>query len=209
MTPENTNGWVSTQQDGAVLTVTLDRPDQLNAQTPATWSTLAQIGCVAGRRRAGGRRPRRGPLVLRRAWTAACSAPSRAWAAVSASWAGIAPRREDRIRELPGGFPLAALARARLDRRRAGARHRRGLPARAGLRPADHGRRRPAAAARGDARAGPRPHRHQHAGRARSATPGRWRSPDRPRRAGRARPTRSGWPPPSSRPGSSTPRSPT
>jgi enoyl-CoA hydratase/carnithine racemase len=42
--PENTNGWVRTQQDGAVLTVTLDRPDQLNAQTPTTWSTLAQIG---------------------------------------------------------------------------------------------------------------------------------------------------------------------
>ena len=44
MNPENTNGWVRTQQDGAVLTVTLDRPDQLNAQTPTTWSTLAQIG---------------------------------------------------------------------------------------------------------------------------------------------------------------------
>ena len=44
MNPEKTNGWVRTQQDGAVLTVTLDRPDQLNAQTPATWSTLAQIG---------------------------------------------------------------------------------------------------------------------------------------------------------------------
>jgi enoyl-CoA hydratase/carnithine racemase len=42
--PENANGWVRTQQDGAVLTVTLDRPDQLNAQTPATWSALAQIG---------------------------------------------------------------------------------------------------------------------------------------------------------------------
>jgi enoyl-CoA hydratase/carnithine racemase len=42
--PENTNGYVRTAQDGAVLTVTLDRPDQLNAQTPTTWSTLAQIG---------------------------------------------------------------------------------------------------------------------------------------------------------------------
>jgi enoyl-CoA hydratase/carnithine racemase len=38
------NGWVRTQQDGAVLTVTLDRADQLNAQTPTTWSTLARIG---------------------------------------------------------------------------------------------------------------------------------------------------------------------
>ena len=44
MNPENTNGWVRTQQDGAVLTVTLDRPDQLNAQTPVTWATLAEIG---------------------------------------------------------------------------------------------------------------------------------------------------------------------
>jgi enoyl-CoA hydratase/carnithine racemase len=40
---ENT-GWVRTSRDGAVLTVTLDRPDQLNAQTPATWSALAAIG---------------------------------------------------------------------------------------------------------------------------------------------------------------------
>jgi enoyl-CoA hydratase/carnithine racemase len=35
---------VRTSQDGAVLTVTLDRPDQLNAQTPVTWSMLAEIG---------------------------------------------------------------------------------------------------------------------------------------------------------------------
>jgi enoyl-CoA hydratase/carnithine racemase len=27
-----------------VLTVTLDRPDQLNAQTPATWAALAEVG---------------------------------------------------------------------------------------------------------------------------------------------------------------------
>jgi enoyl-CoA hydratase/carnithine racemase len=37
-------GWVRTSRDGAVLTVTLDRPDQLNAQTPATWSALAAVG---------------------------------------------------------------------------------------------------------------------------------------------------------------------
>ena len=40
---ENT-GWIRTSRDGAVLTVTLDRPDQLNAQTPATWSALAAVG---------------------------------------------------------------------------------------------------------------------------------------------------------------------
>ncbi|HLM06245.1 MAG TPA: enoyl-CoA hydratase/isomerase family protein [Blastococcus sp.] len=37
-------GWVRTSRDGAVLTVTLDRADQLNAQTPVTWTTLAGIG---------------------------------------------------------------------------------------------------------------------------------------------------------------------
>ena len=38
------NGWVRTARDGAVLTVTLDRPEQLNAQTPATWAALAGLG---------------------------------------------------------------------------------------------------------------------------------------------------------------------
>ena len=37
-------GWVRTSRAGAVLTLTLDRPDQLNAQTPETWSALADIG---------------------------------------------------------------------------------------------------------------------------------------------------------------------
>src|SRR5688500_5364411 len=38
------NGWVRTRQDGSVLTVTLDRADQLNAQTPDTWAALAAVG---------------------------------------------------------------------------------------------------------------------------------------------------------------------
>ncbi|WP_245820955.1 enoyl-CoA hydratase/isomerase family protein [Geodermatophilus pulveris] len=33
-----------TARDGAVLTVTLDRADQLNAQTPDTWAALAAVG---------------------------------------------------------------------------------------------------------------------------------------------------------------------
>ena len=37
------DGWVRTARDGAVLTVTLDRPDQLNAQTPATWAALREV----------------------------------------------------------------------------------------------------------------------------------------------------------------------
>jgi enoyl-CoA hydratase/carnithine racemase len=44
VTADERHGWVRTSQDGAVLTVTLDRPDQLNAQTPVTWSVLAEIG---------------------------------------------------------------------------------------------------------------------------------------------------------------------
>jgi enoyl-CoA hydratase/carnithine racemase len=46
VTPEDlkNNGWVRTSRDGAVLTVTLDRADQLNAQTPATWTALAAVG---------------------------------------------------------------------------------------------------------------------------------------------------------------------
>ena len=37
-------GWVTTARDGAVLTVTLDRADQLNAQTPETWAALRAVG---------------------------------------------------------------------------------------------------------------------------------------------------------------------
>jgi enoyl-CoA hydratase/carnithine racemase len=44
VTAVGTDGRVRTSRDGAVLTVTLDRPDQLNAQTPATWSALAAVG---------------------------------------------------------------------------------------------------------------------------------------------------------------------
>jgi enoyl-CoA hydratase/carnithine racemase len=44
VTAVDTDGWVRTARDGAVLTVTLDRPDRLNAQTPATWEALAAVG---------------------------------------------------------------------------------------------------------------------------------------------------------------------
>jgi enoyl-CoA hydratase/carnithine racemase len=38
------HGRVRIEAAGPVLTVTLDRPEQLNAQTPATWRALAAIG---------------------------------------------------------------------------------------------------------------------------------------------------------------------
>ncbi len=44
MTAVDVDGRVRTSREGAVLTVTLDRPEQLNAQTPATWSALAAVG---------------------------------------------------------------------------------------------------------------------------------------------------------------------
>jgi enoyl-CoA hydratase/carnithine racemase len=44
VTSGDVDGWVRTSRDGAVLTVTLDRPEQLNAQTPATWAALAEVG---------------------------------------------------------------------------------------------------------------------------------------------------------------------
>jgi enoyl-CoA hydratase/carnithine racemase len=44
VTLEEPRGWVRTSRDGAVLTVTLDRPDRLNAQTPETWAALAEVG---------------------------------------------------------------------------------------------------------------------------------------------------------------------
>ncbi len=37
-------GRIRVETTGPVLTVTLDRPDQLNAQTPATWRALAAVG---------------------------------------------------------------------------------------------------------------------------------------------------------------------
>jgi enoyl-CoA hydratase/carnithine racemase len=44
VTTAEDDGWVRTARDGAVLTVTLDRPEQLNAQTPATWAALSAAG---------------------------------------------------------------------------------------------------------------------------------------------------------------------
>ena len=72
--------------------VTLDRPDQLNAQTPATWTALAvgasldddvRVVVVRGR----------GPLLLRGPGPQPVRRRPRDRPADSASWAGCAPRR--------------------------------------------------------------------------------------------------------------------
>ena len=44
MSGDPARGWVTTSLEGPVLTVTLDRAEQLNAQVPATWTTLAAVG---------------------------------------------------------------------------------------------------------------------------------------------------------------------
>jgi enoyl-CoA hydratase/carnithine racemase len=44
VSPVDHDGWVRTEREGPVLTVTLDRADQLNAQTPATWAALRAVG---------------------------------------------------------------------------------------------------------------------------------------------------------------------
>src|SRR3954452_21772607 len=43
VTDTSPDGWIRTDRDGAVLRITLDRPDQLNAQTPATWTALRRV----------------------------------------------------------------------------------------------------------------------------------------------------------------------
>jgi enoyl-CoA hydratase/carnithine racemase len=42
-------GHVRAEQAGPMLTVTLDRPEQRNAQTPATWRALSAVGAVVAR----------------------------------------------------------------------------------------------------------------------------------------------------------------
>jgi enoyl-CoA hydratase/carnithine racemase len=41
---DQTDAGVRVEVDGAVATVVLDRPDKRNAQTPAMWEALADIG---------------------------------------------------------------------------------------------------------------------------------------------------------------------
>ena len=49
MTPEElAQAGLRYVEDGVVATITLDRPDKRNAQTPATWRALARIGASIG-----------------------------------------------------------------------------------------------------------------------------------------------------------------
>ena len=173
-------------------TVTLDQAGRRNAMTPAMWRALAAIG---------GALPAEVRVVVVRGAGPSFSAgldrgmftpegvpgedPLPSPAEPGRSRTGSPPSRT----ASPG-----CATRPRLGRRGPGARHRRRLPARAVLRPAGGRRRRPVLHEGAGARAGPRPHRHQAAGRDRRATPG---PGDLPRPAAAwARPRRpsSGWP---------------
>ena len=58
-------GRVRVETTGPVLTITLDRPEQLNAQTPATWRALAAIGAELAADRGGAKQDeRRGARVV-------------------------------------------------------------------------------------------------------------------------------------------------
>ena len=189
-----TDGWVRTSRDGDVLTVTLDRADQLNAQTPATWAALAAVGesldddvrvvVVRGAGRSFSAGLDRGPV--RAPSPASSGTLGDLRPAVRGGGTGADPR-------LPGGFRWLRSPRDRLGRGGAGPRHRRWCAARARLRPAGHRRRRTAPAARGDARPRARPDRHQQPGGARRLLAGAGDLPDRSRsRRGRGAGDRAG-----------------
>ena len=146
MNPENTNGWVQDTAGRRRPHRHPGPPDQLNAQTPTTWATLAQVGASlddgvrvvvvrgAGRSFSAGldRQPvQRRARCGRRARRPRTAPDRRGRGPDRASYqAGFRWLRK------PGIVSIAA---------RAGARHRRRLPAGARLRPAHPHRRRAAA----------------------------------------------------------------
>ena len=86
----------ATTSTAPVATITLDRPEVRNAQTPAMWRALAEIGARAPRRRAGrGRHAARGSRS-RPGWTGRCSTRRRT--AGDRGRAARAERRGDRRR---------------------------------------------------------------------------------------------------------------
>ena len=132
--------------DGEIATITLDRPEKRNAQTFATWSALARIGdtlpsrCASSWSEVRGRPSRQGS-------TCGCS-PRRGSRARARSGLGGAcsttRRFEQRLAKAQQGFLWLRRPDIVSDRGRAGPRDRRGIPARARLRPAGPGRRRQA-----------------------------------------------------------------
>ena len=134
-------GRVRVEAAGPVLTVTLDRPEQLNAQTPATWRALAAIGSTLA--------PEVRVVVLRGAGASFSAGLDRAMftpeglpdepslLALAALDDGVLDATIDGFQ---AGVRLLVAGPGRDRRRRPGQRDRRGLPAGPGLRPAGAGR---------------------------------------------------------------------
>ena len=113
--------------DGAVATVTLNRPERRNAMTPATWLGLARIGAAIPEQVR--------VVVVRGAGPSFCAGIDlRLFSAEGVPGEdrpppGDAPDFDQTIAGVPGRLPLASQSAIRLGRRRAGARYRCGLPA--------------------------------------------------------------------------------
>ena len=134
MTPEDlADAGLLFTVDGPVATVTLDRPEVRNAQTPLMWRTLAAIGEQI---------PDDVRVVLVRGSGQSFSAGlDRAMLDPAGGVEGaetvaaLLAKPDDEIfvdhRRLPARLHLAARPALRLDRGGAGLRHRRRLPARA------------------------------------------------------------------------------
>ena len=135
---------LSLDLDGAVLTVTLDKPERRNSQTPAMWHTLAAIGQAL---------PDDVRVVVVRGagegFSAGIDTRLLGPAGIEGEESVLDLMHEadeeivDGDRRLPAGVRLAGRPAVRLGGGGARLRHRGRLPARPGLRPAGRGRRRP------------------------------------------------------------------
>ena len=188
-------GGLTLSSNGVVATITLDRPETRNAQTPATWQALRIIGASLDPGRAGGRGPRRRGHVLLGAGPPDARPGGSRRGAVGHAPAGPAGPRDGREhRDLAGGVHLAAPPRHHQRRRRPGGRGGRRLPAGAGLRPAGarpttHGSR-CASRCSGSSRTS----REQNRWSTLLATREPWRSAPPPGGSRPTRPATSGWP---------------
>ena len=185
-------GGVRLDVDGAVATVTLDRPEVRNAQTRATWDALAAIGAgLADEVRVVVLRGD-GPsfsagLDLRLVDGRGVEGEDDVPTLMTRSDAEI----EEWIAGCQAGFTWLRDPRFVEHRGPAGPRVRRRLPAGSGLRPPDRHARRTPVHEGGRARARPGPHGNKAAGRAGwvlTSTGHRGDGPGRGGRGGRSRP---------------------
>ena len=181
-------GCTSTSRD-AVATVTLDRPEERNAQTPAMWRALAAIGEEL-------------PddvrvVVVRGAGQSFCAGLDRAMLDPGTGDVARLLELDDEAisKAIDGyqqGFTWLRDPQVRVHRGGAGLRHRGRVPARAQLRPAGGGRGRPVLHEGARAGAGAGPDGNKAAGRG-GWVPGALEICATARMVGATRPWTSGW----------------